>query len=110
MVIKIQGKDKELKYSFNSFRHMKDFNLRDLEDVENQPFKILDVATVLLRGALNHSPKEFVGEEVIVEFIEEYIEENSIAELIEELMSMLQDSNFFKSLQKMEKSKKVKKK
>lgn len=100
MNININGKEQELKFTFNSFKYMTDFNLKDIELMESKPFMVVPMAELLLLGALNHNPKVFIPMSMVDEFLEEYISENSINDLLAELMGLLQDSSFFKSLQK----------
>ena len=98
--IKIKNKEVELKFTFNSFKFMENFDIKAVEEIESKPFKIIPMLEVLLLGALNNNPKVKVSIVDVQEFIEGYIEDGSITELMEELMTLLQDSSFFKSLQK----------
>lgn len=100
MNIKIKNKEVELKFSFNSFKYMEEFDIVGLSDIEKKPFKIISMVEILLLGALNHNPKIKISKEEISTFLEDYIIENPINVLMEELMVKLQESNFFKSLQK----------
>lgn len=100
MNIKIKNKEVELKFSFNSFKYMEEFDIEELSDIEKKPFKIISMVEILLLGALNHNPKIKISKEEISTFLEDYIIENPINVLMEELMLKLQESNFFKSLQK----------
>lgn len=100
MNIKIKNKEVELKFSFNSFKYMEEFDIGELSDIEKKPFKIISMVEILLLGALNHNPKIKISKEEISTFLEDYIIENPINVLMEELMIKLQESNFFKSLQK----------
>lgn len=99
-IIKINGKDVELKFTFNSFKYMQDFDAKDFENAESNPFLIAKELEVLVMGAANNSPKFKVKEEDVQEFLEEYVSENDPADLLTELMEKLQESSFFKSLQK----------
>ena len=101
MNIVFDGKERELKYTFNSFEFMEEFDLGILEEAEAKPFKILPLIRMLLLGALNHNSTEYkTNDNEVVSFLEEYIIENDISELLTELMDLLGESNFFKSLQK----------
>jgi len=100
MNINIDGKDVELGFSYNSFKYMQDFDLSELVGMEGKPFKIITITESLLIGAVNCDPKVKFPEAKVTEFLEEYVVENSIADLLEELMKLLEDSHFFKSLQK----------
>jgi len=42
MNIKVDGKEIELEYSFNSFKYMEDFNVLELQEIESKPFKVLN--------------------------------------------------------------------
>lgn len=100
--IKIKNKEYELKYTFNSFKFMQDFDVSAMEEVEKKPFKIIPVLEMLLLGAVNHNAKQVVKEQDIQDYLEEYIasEDGDITALLETLMQLLQESSFFKSLQR----------
>lgn len=100
MLINIKNKEVELKFTFNSFKYMGDFDLSALGEMEVKPFKIIPLAETLLLGAVNNNPKLRFSEFDVAEFLEEYVNGNSLPELLEELITLLQESNFFKSLQK----------
>lgn len=100
-VIKFKGKEKELKYTFNSFKYMQELDLSVLEEVESKPFKIIPLMETLLLGALNYDPKERATLVEVDKFLDEFFnEDGDIGSLLEELMGLLQESSFFKSLQK----------
>lgn len=98
--VKIKGREVELKYTFNSFKYMADFNANDFNEMESKPFKIIPMLGMLLMGAVNHNPKIKISEDLVNEYLEEFAVEGDISSLMEELMTLLQESNFFKSLQK----------
>ncbi len=98
--INIKGKDIDLKYSFNSFKYMQDFDAGDFDELEMKPFKIVPLVVMMLMGALNHSPKNKIKEDDVHEFMEEFIVDGDLSQLMEDLMELLQESNFFKSLRK----------
>jgi hypothetical protein len=100
MNIKIDSKDVELKFTFNSFNYMEDFDIKALADLDGKPFKIVGIVRTLLMGAVNHDPKVRFSEAKVVEFLEVYVVEDSITDMLEELMKLLEESHFFKSLQK----------
>jgi hypothetical protein len=100
MIVKFKENDFELKYTFNSFKYMEEFDITELEQVDKKPFKALSLARIMLFGAFNHNPSKIIGEVDIDKFLEEYMEENSIVELITSLVDLMQKSDFFKSLQK----------
>lgn len=100
MMINIKGKEVELRYSFNSFKYMKDFSLQGLEEVEDKPFLIVPMLESLLMGAVNNNPKVKFTVVDVQAFLEEYMENESLTGLLEELMDKLQKSMFFKSLQR----------
>ena len=81
---------------------MEDFELSQLEELETKPFKMVSLSTMLLLGALNHNPKVVFEEEDVQVALEKFIEKGSLSELLETLFNLLQDSSFFKSLQKTE--------
>ena len=100
MKITFKGLVRPLSFTFNSFKYMEEFDISILNEVETKPFKIVQVLTQLLYGALNSNPKEYVSEDDVTEFLEEYIETGVVTDLLEELVNLLQESSFFKSLQK----------
>lgn len=108
MEITINDKSYKLEFTFNSFKYMKDFDIGEMQNLESQPFKIIDFCEQLLYGAINNDPKIYVSMEEIDSYLEEYINDGSLGELIEQLMDLLQESNFFKALQKNTKKSKAK--
>lgn len=101
MNIKVNDKEFELKFTFNSFRYMEDFNLNELNDLGEKPFKVIGVTEQLLHGALNHDKKVVYTKETASTILEEYLEgDTSMMELVEGLMRELEESDFFKKLQK----------
>lgn len=91
---------KECKYTFNSFKYMKDFDVKDFNKIDSHPFRIASILETLLMGAMNSNPKEFVQVEDVQDYLEEYAVEGDLSELLNMLMAKLEESNFFKSLQK----------
>ena len=100
MLIAINGVEKELRFTFNSFRYMEDFDLGEITDLEKKPFKILTITEQLLMGALNCDPRDKFSPMDVVEYLEHVLEEESITETLEQLMELLEKSSFFKNLQK----------
>lgn len=107
MNVEFKGKELELKYTFNSFRYMEDFDLSELEELETKPFKMIKVSQSLLSGALNYDPKRFYDDNKVLEILENEVENGDIMQLLENLVELLQNSSFFKNLQQ-EKPKKKK--
>lgn len=100
MNIQIKGKDVELKYTFNSFKHMADLDLGALATIDRKPFMMIVILEQLMMGAVNNSPKLVFSEIEVQEFLERYAEESDLGELVQFLIDQLQESSFFKSLQK----------
>lgn len=102
MKFEIKGKEKELKFTYNSFKHMEDLDFEKLEEAERKPFIIAGFTSALLFGALNHNPKmKVIVQEDVDNALEAFVEnEGSIPELFQNLFDLLSESNFFKSLQK----------
>lgn len=98
--VKIGEKIYELKFTYNSLKYMGEFDTSVLEDMQVKPFKVFGMLEILMNGAINNNPKNFVPIEDVQEFLEIYIEENDMADLLDELLVLLQDSRFFKALQK----------
>ena len=101
-VIKIGKHEIEPKYTFNSFKYMEEFNAKDFEELESKPFKIIGVLRMLLMGAVNHNPKVKIREDEVDVFLESFMADGDVPALMGELMELLQESSFFKSLQKSE--------
>lgn len=99
MVAKFGNKEIELKFTFKSFKYMGDFNIADLADIEYKPFKIATIASTLLLGAANNG-SVMVAPSEVDRYLEECIENDTLSELVEELVKLLEESNFFKALQK----------
>jgi len=110
MVITFKGKEVELKYTFNSFRYMEEFDINDLGELDRKPFKLIGVVEHLLTGALNYSPNSIYKQVDILAYIEEEMEkeDGDIAGLLTGLVELLEKSNFFKNLQKSDKKPKKK--
>lgn len=108
MNIMYEGKEVELKFTFNSFRYMQDLDLEDLQNLETTPFKVLGITETLMRGALNHNPRNKYSTIETVEIIEEVMEDGELIELLEFLLEELQESSFFKNLQEQKTLKGVK--
>lgn len=100
MLVKFGEKEIELKYTFNSFKYMSDFDLTDLGDVITKPFKVIKLSSQLLIGAANNDPKVRVFENEIDAFIEDAINNDTLTDLVNSLIDLLQQSSFFKLLQK----------
>lgn len=100
MNINIKNKEVEIKFTFNSFKFMTELNMGEMQELEQKPFKIIPMVEILLLGAVNNDPKVKFTVIDVQAFLEKFIEENSISDLLEELTTKLQESSFFKSLQK----------
>lgn len=102
MVITIKSKEVELKYSFHSLKYMKDFSLKELEDIEDKPMLLASSLETLLMGAVNHRRTEQFTLANVQDFLEQYVdeEENDMVELLQNLIKLLEESGFFKSLRK----------
>lgn len=99
MKIILDNETVELKYTFNSFKYMEDFDVSELDVLERKPFKIASVSTLLLRGALNNNPDKFYDDRVINDYLETQLVNGKLVDLLEKLIELLQESDFFKSLQ-----------
>ena len=100
MVIDFKDEELELKFTFNSFKYMRDFDMGVIQTIESKPFELIPQMESLLLGAMNNNPKKKFSILDVESFLEEYIEEGSVTELLNELMELLQESSFFKSLQR----------
>lgn len=109
MILKLTDKELEVKFTFNSFKYMEEFDISKLDGIEHKPFKVIAVTKELLVGGLNYSPAKVFNEVDADAILEEVIENGSVGELLELLLDELQESNFFKSLQKTSTPKRKKK-
>ena len=110
MDINIKGKDRVLKYTFNSFRYMEDLDMEELSTLDKTPFKIGRITETLFRGALNNDPRDIVSNNDILNALDELSEEGRLIELFEHLSELLENSAFFQSLQENPEKKPKKKK
>lgn len=100
MILQHNDKEYELKYTYNSFRYMQDLDLGELELIESKPFRIIGFTEELLMGAINSDPKRKVGIAEVSAIVESKMEEEKLVELMERLIKLLEESSFFKNLQK----------
>ena len=108
--ITIKNKEVTLKYTFNSFNYMEDLDFGELDVIQTKPFKIIKVLRTLLLGAVNSDPKVAFSEMDVMEYIENFTadetSEETLVDLTKNLIDLLQESNFFKNLQKNNKQEK----
>lgn len=101
MDIEINGIIHNAQFTFNSFKYMENFNLADLKTIEDTPFKVVPFLENLLMGALNSNPRTRVALADVDDYLDNLIESGgSLSDLMDELLNLLEESNFFKSLQK----------
>ena len=100
MNIKIKGNDYKVEFTFNSFKYLDEFDISVIDEIQNKPFKIITVCEQLLFGALNNNPTKVVTLDIVDAHLEDVLENGDISELLNTLMELLQESNFFKNLQK----------
>lgn len=100
MKMELGGREYTLKYTFNSFRYMEDFDLGELAELENKPFKMVRILHTLLLGAMNYDPKKVYNSEQVSQVLNVYLEDNNPVELIENLVELMGESSFFRNLQK----------
>lgn len=100
MILEHNGKEYNLKYTYNSFRYMQDLDLGELELIESKPFRIIGFTEELLFGAINNDPTKKVSITEVSKIVEQRMEEEKLVELMENLIKLLEESSFFKNLQK----------
>ena len=100
MEIEFGKKKVDLKFTFNSFKYMENFDLRELAEIEVKPFKIISLSQQLLLGASNCDKSVKVSPLEVERYIEKAVEEEKLTELVEFLVEELKESSFFKLLQK----------
>lgn len=100
MEFKVKGKTVELQFTFNSFRFMEDLDFGILEEAKRKPFKLISMTEQMLFGALNSDPNKKVSEVEMRKALDAHMKDgNSFLELYEHLMKLMEESDFFKSLQ-----------
>ena len=101
MKIKIGEVDVELRYTFNSFKYMREFDINEINDIQNKPFKLFAVLSELFYGAVNHNTSIVVSKEESDTMLQEYVSSKdcNIGEFINKLFEMLTENDFFKQLQ-----------
>lgn len=107
MNITVKGKEVQLKFTYNSFRHMGDLDISEIGKLETNPFKLIGVAEILLLGAINNNPKRYFDLETVQNYLEGLMENGELLDFTQKLMEMLEESSFFKNLQGEEISEKV---
>lgn len=107
MNIKINGKNYALDFTFNSFKFIEDFDISALNEIDKKPFKMMSITSDLFYGAINCKRDKLIDRETSDKLLEDYIEKNDIIELLESLITLLNESHFFKSLQKKQESPQV---
>jgi len=98
MTVNYKDKQIELKFTFNSFRYMQDFDVQDLERVQTKIFMMIGLSRDMLMGALNKEPYEKYTYEQVDEILEPYVESGEILQLFGDLSELLMESSFFTSL------------
>lgn len=110
MTINFDGKEKEVKFSYNSLILLENFKLSVLDTLADSPFKMLAVIKTLLFAGLNHNPKEKISLAEVDSWLEEFVNaEGTCDELLTQLFEELQKSPFFKMIQKKTPEKKTRK-
>lgn len=98
MEIKIAGKTKELRFSYNSFKYLEDFDISVVEDMEKKPFKLMRLTKELLFAACNHEKKDYIDMTFVEAYVENSFNERKLSGFFEELFSLLTESPFFPEL------------
>ena len=101
MKIKIGEVDVELRYTFNSFKYMKELDISDMNNLDKKPFKIFNVLSELFYGAVNHNPNVSVSREESDTLLQDYLSSDdcNIGEFSNKMVEMLLENDFFKQLQ-----------
>lgn len=100
MILEHKGKEYNLSFTYNSFRYMQELDLGELEQIESKPFKMIGFTEELLLGAINNTPTKKITVKTVSEIVEEKMEQGELMELMEDLIKLLEESSFFKNLQK----------
>ena len=110
MTINFDGKEREVKFSYNSLILLENFKLSVLDSLSDSPFKMLAVIKTLLFAGLNSNPREKVSLSEVDSYLENFVDtEGSCDELLTQLFEELQKSPFFKMIQKKTPEKKSRK-
>lgn len=108
MNINYNGKQVEVKYTYNSFKFMREVDFAILNEIDRFPFKLFDLAESLLYGGLNHDRKvRYIADDVDA-ILEEVSEKGDLMEFVEGMIEELEKSGFFKSLHRQEDEQEVK--
>lgn len=101
MDIKIKNKKYNLAFTFNSFKHMTDFDASVFESVQDKPFMMVAILSDLFYGAMNHNRKNHFDRDECDELLETYLdgEDADMGEFAEQLITMLTNTSFFKQRQ-----------
>jgi hypothetical protein len=99
MIIKINEKEYELKFTFNSTKYLGDFDFSVMQELDHKPFKLIGITEQLLFATMNHNPKTVVGIDKVNEYLEEVVIKGELLDLFEDLTKLMTESDFFKSLQ-----------
>lgn len=100
MIVKFKEKEYTGKFTFNSFLYLEDFDMAEMQEIQTKPFKALKICKELLFASLNYTPNKKVPMDVVTDIIEDTLENGDITQLLIDLTNELEDSNFFKNLQK----------
>lgn len=99
--INVNNTDYILKFTFNSFKFIDDLELGT--DYSQFPLKTMTLTYKLLYGALNWARDKYYNEDDVDAIFEGYLQEDGDVQLLmKNLISMLNETNFFKALQKKE--------
>lgn len=96
---------KPFKYSYNSFQYMDeiDFSILEGKNLLKKPLKIATMLQYLVMGAVNYHPKIKVSEEEVIEYLDNFLSNGGdMNDLLTFLVEMLNETSFFKALQKPE--------
>lgn len=103
MIYKIKDKEVKLEFTFNSFEYMEDLDVNDMQTLDSKPFKMFGICEKLLMGAINNDPDVVYTRKEVQESLVKNVKEGLvIPKFVGELMELLEESDFFKSLQKEE--------
>lgn len=104
MEVKVRDSVEQIKFTYNSFKYMKDFNIRSLEEISEKPFMMIQLCGQILLGGINHDRNKVYSLTDVDDIIERSVSNGTFTKMFTELVNVLTECDFFKSLQQMDES------
>lgn len=98
-VIEYNDKEYPLEFTYTSIKHIVDFDINEITDLEHTPFKIIPLTEELLYGAINNNPKKLHKRTLVERIVEDITSKGELFNTFTMLVELLEESDFFKNLQ-----------